>query len=109
MTLSSSESSAERSETAELTERDGHRILSAERRRILLAVLADRSTPIGLEALAAAVGEEEEGADGVKPETVERIAITLHHNHLPKLAELGIVDYDTTSNYVASFRDVVDH
>lgn len=105
MTLSSSESPNEPSETAPLTEDDRHRLLSSERRRVLLDVLADRSTPVGLEALARAIGEEEMGTDAVDPETTERIAITLHHNHIPKLAEAGVVDYDARSTYVAAFRD----
>lgn len=28
-------------------------------------------------------------------ESVERVAVSLHHNHLPKLAEFGVVDYDS--------------
>ena len=41
-----------------------------------------------VEALASAESDEER----------ERLAINLHHRHLPKLDEAGIVDYDPRSN-----------
>lgn len=105
MTLSSSESPGEASDTAAITEADRHWILTSERRRTLLEVLEDRSAPVGVEALAAAIGEAELGVEALEPETVERIAITLHHNHLPKLDDAGVVEYDTTSNHVSFFQD----
>lgn len=105
MTLSSSESPGEPPETTGITEAERHWILSSERRRTLLEILGGRSAPVGLEVLAEAIGEEELGVDALEPETIERIAITLHHNHLPKLDDAGVVEYDTTSNHVSSFQD----
>lgn len=42
----------------------------------------------------------EELATSVDGEHAERLADDLHHNHLPRLAAHGIVEYDTRSGYV---------
>ncbi|HKJ58395.1 MAG TPA: hypothetical protein VKA37_04135, partial [Halobacteriales archaeon] len=91
-------------ETATFTDSDRIRLLASNRRRVLLDVVEDRSTPVALETLAAAVGEAESGAGELERETVDRIAITLHHNHLPRLADAGVLDYDPASNHVAAVR-----
>lgn len=61
--------------------------------------------------------ELEDLADGVAEWEVEagmaddieerrrRVAIDLHHNHLPKLAEAAIVDYDPRSKTVKNWGD----
>lgn len=36
------------------------------------------------------------------PQDPDRLATALHHNHLPKLAECGIVEYDPLENRVAA-------
>lgn len=102
MTQSTTETTNDRPGTAPLSDSEWHRILSVERRRILLDVLDDRPTPIDLDALAEAVETRENGSE---PETVQQVAIALHHNHLPKLAELDVVEYDPETRIVESFRD----
>lgn len=102
--MSSSDTSNEQSGTARLPESERNRLLASERRRVLLDVIEDRSIPVDVETLAAAVGEVEFGDGDLPPEQIERISITLHHNHLPRLAEAGVLDYDATSNHVASIR-----
>ena len=102
MTQSTTEPTNGRSGTATISDSEWHRILSVERRRVLLDVLDDRPTPIDLGALARAVETRENGSE---QETVQQVAITLHHNHLPKLAELDAVEYDPEARIVESFRD----
>lgn len=103
MSHSSSDPTNERTGTARLTEPDLHRLLSSERRRILLDVLDERSIPVDVEELALAIAEREEGVDSLRADDVERVAISLHHHHLPRLADGGIVDYRPASNRVESF------
>ena len=105
MSQTSSDRTNGRSETEPLAESVRHRLLSCERRRILLDVLEESQTPIGLGSISAAVEERERNADPIDPEKDDRVAIALHHVHLPMLAEAGVVDYDATSNRVESFRD----
>ena len=72
----------------------------AERRRLLLDVLAEESEPAGLGELAATIAAREDGTDAVDEATAERVAVTLHHVHLPKMGELGILDYDPESHRI---------
>jgi hypothetical protein len=39
---------------------------------------------------------------GSDPVPADRLAIGLHHSHLPKLGDCGLVDYDPESHTVAS-------
>jgi|AntRauMinimDraft_3_1070383.scaffolds.fasta_scaffold00635_5 hypothetical protein len=88
--------------TADLSTSDRHKVLAAERRRVALDVLSDRSTPVDLEDLAVAIARRETDADVVDEEIVEQVAITLHHTHLPKMGELGVINYDPDSTVVES-------
>jgi predicted DNA binding protein len=63
-------------------------------RRKVLHALSTRDPPVHVEPLASAFAEADEGTDS----TVER----LHHVHLPKLAEAGLVEYDQDSNVVTA-------
>lgn len=65
------------------------------RRRCVLACLIGRSGPIELnevaELLSVALGSGT-SADG--PDDCDRLAIELHHVHLPKLAAAGLLEYE---------------
>jgi hypothetical protein len=91
---------AERPSTARLTESDRHDLLSDRRRRVVLDVLRARVTPISLDSLAEAVAVRETDCDTPGPETVDTVALTLHHNHLPRMANVGVLDYDAESRRV---------
>lgn len=86
--------------TADLTESERHRLLEDDRRRRVLEVLADRSGPIRLREMAVAVADRETGGDADDPETVSAVATALHHIHLPKLDELGVLAYDLDDNRI---------
>jgi hypothetical protein len=96
MVRTSNGTTDERTGSAGLSERGRHELLLADRRRVALAILAERTDPFGIDELAAAVArrETELGGDGDERPSVERIAITLHHNHLPRIADANLVDYD---------------
>jgi hypothetical protein len=76
-------------------------VLADDHRRTALAVLGERDGPVGLDALARAVAARvaTESTDE-RPTATRRIAITLHHHHLPKLAAAGLVEYDATTRTV---------
>lgn len=86
--------------TADLEESERHRLLEVDRRRHALFVLADRADPIGLEALSTAVAEREADVDADDADAVASVATTLHHIHLPKMADAGVVKYDATDKRV---------
>lgn len=95
------------SDGVELSESGRHDLLSSERRRTLLDVLESGSTPVELAALAASVHARERGTPTGGPGAREAVAIALHHVHLPKLDEAGVVDYDAVSGRVERVPDRV--
>lgn len=77
------------------------RCLADRRRRLLIECLSDQSGPLVVEELVQHVYEREvaESADSQSDDERVEIAITLIHNHLPRLSEAGVieVDYDTNT------------
>lgn len=84
----------------ELSESDRHLLLAVERRRVALDVLTEGSAPIFLDDLAVAVVEREVNDCVATEESVERVAISLHHHHLPKMENIGVVQYDPDERLV---------
>lgn len=93
------ETTEEDARTIDLATRDRHGLLMAERRRLALEILAGDSGSVDLEELAAGVATREEGPDADE-ETIERVAVALHHNHLPKMADLGVLAYDRDAHRI---------
>ncbi|MGM0398779.1 MAG: DUF7344 domain-containing protein [Halobacteriota archaeon] len=91
---------------ARIAEGDRHRILANERRRTVIAVLRASSTPISLDALAARVDDRTEGLAQGETDRLARVAIGLHHTHLPMLAEIGVITYDPETTYVDTCMDL---
>lgn len=81
-----------------MTESERHRVLSSTRRRVTLDVLARRGDSVHLRDLAAAVAEREDGPASPDGGVVDRVAVSLHHVHLPKLSDHDLVDYDRETN-----------
>jgi len=100
MTQSTYENTETQPGATELTESDRFRLLAAERRRDVLAVVTDRHAPFDLTDLATAVAKREHDEERPAEETIEEVAISLHHAHLPLMDELGIIDYVPETNRV---------
>lgn len=66
------------------------KVLAANRRRRVIRALLDADGTVSLTELADEVARERADADGV-PTDPERVEISLHHVHLPKLADAGLV------------------
>jgi len=67
-------------------------LVADRRRRHLLQTLREEDTA-SVDDLAGKLASD----GGASP---ERVAVDLHHNHLPKLADEEIVEYDSRSNTV---------
>ena len=80
--------------------------LANSQRRHVLAYLSERSEddPVHIDGLIDQVIARElvDGNSTVDPDSV---AATLHHVHLPKLDDLGLVDYDPETNVVSPVED----
>lgn len=79
-----------------------------ERRLRTFAVLRSESAPINVFPLARMVAAEETGAAhwAVTDDRVREVRISLHHNHLPKLADEGLVEYDHEEGTVTAVREI---
>ena len=82
----------------ELSARERHQLLASAKRRHALAVLAETSTEVELEELAERIVER---TDGTSPnDDTARVAVALHHVHLPKMDEVGILDYHPSTRRI---------
>lgn len=76
--------------------------VSNERRRYVLYSLDERDTDVAIDSLVDRIASVEAGAsERVLDEHRERIATALHHAHLPRLADIGLIEYDQTTKTVA--------
>ena len=85
------------------------RLLSDRRRRYVLYHLRDVERVTTLDALTEQVAHWE-GTGRDADANAERIAVSLVHNHLPKLEESGVVEYDRRQGDVVTaeqFDEVV--
>jgi len=85
-------STAEQEATAHLPETERHRLLANDRRRHLLDILEGVDATVRVRRLAERIGEREAAVD--ERVDVESVLLTLHHVHLPKLADADVVAYD---------------
>ncbi|WP_224449292.1 DUF7344 domain-containing protein [Haloprofundus salilacus] len=83
-----------------LTEADVHDILRNDRRRLTLEHLAETNSET-VRALSEHIGAIESGEDPPPRKVRQSVYISLHQTHLPKLDDLGVVDYDDNSKNVS--------
>ena len=79
-------------------------VLSTARRRAVLAVLTGEHSSMDVESLARDVAARERDVAPVtlSESIVEEVHVTLHHVHLPKLDDVGLVDYDPDDRSVTA-------
>lgn len=78
-------------------------VLSAvadEHCRVLIGLLADVETSISLEALVDQIAGQPRNTDLFSEPHRRQTRISLHHIHLPKLADCGIIAYDTEAKQI---------
>ena len=81
--------------------------LSTARSRHVLYVLSEASAnAVPLDELVAAVGARESGADAPAEAALAEIRSTLHHAHLPKLADLGLLGYKPSARTVTPTEEM---
>ncbi len=84
------------------------KIVANRRRRILLTQLRENGGGgVPLRELTEQIAQEESVASSLFDADHDRIAIELHHDHLPKLSDAGILTYDADTQmvwYVAAAR-----
>jgi hypothetical protein len=73
-----------------------HDVCAHRTRRRLLRALRSRPETT-LEAVAAALAES---GDDARPSERTRLEVALYHWHLPKMADLGVIEYDPESGRI---------
>lgn len=83
-------------------------VCGCKHRRIVLRVLEDQEPPVSIIDLTNAIIKHNHRTSEEKTpeETITQIQIGLHHAHLPKLAEAGVIQYDPERQVVESTAHV---
>lgn len=78
--------------------------MANERRRQVVAVLAGESTATDLSTLVDRVANRlpSDRTDPTSRPALRQLRVSLHHQHLPKLAAAGLVEYDAEAETVES-------
>lgn len=87
-------SSAAPSQERELAATEVHDVLRNQRRRLTLKRLREVEEPLTVSELAEYVASVESGESPPPENRRQSVYVSLHQTHLPKLDELGIVEYD---------------
>ena len=76
--------------------------LAHERRQTIVSILRESDGSLSLKALGTEIVAREEGKDvaEIENETVEKALISLHHSHLPKLSDAGLLEYDRETHSI---------
>lgn len=84
----------------ELRKEDIHTVLSNTRRRIVIECLREHGGAMDARELSERIAAVETGEDPPPRNIRQSAYVSLHQTHLPKLDDLDIVEYDSTSKQV---------
>lgn len=85
-------------------------VLANDRRRAIVEILAEEDRSVNLRLLAGWTAAETEGVplDALPEESIDRMEVRLHHVHLPKLEEAGVLLYDEAEKRVVPSDELTD-
>lgn len=95
MSTATREPQTDRLEASEI-----HDILRNDRRRLAIKCLRENGGTLSVRDLSEAVATRETGESPAPRDKRRSVYVSLHQTHLPKLDELGILEYDTDSKTV---------
>lgn len=84
-----------------LEEGDIHDVLRNDRRRLAIKALRDRDGQASVRNLSEVVAARETGENPPPKNKRQSVYVSLHQTHLPKLDDLGIIDYDADAKSVS--------
>ncbi|WP_312907039.1 DUF7344 domain-containing protein [Natronosalvus caseinilyticus] len=77
-----------------------HIVANQRRRSVLTQLIENERNDVGLDVLAKHLSPENPPPDSVETANSERLLLDLYHNHLPKLEDAGLVEYDDRTETV---------
>lgn len=78
-------------------------VLSIERRRIVLEYLLRQDGPVAVEELVDHIVAKSQSLDDTQSDDLRsQVSLSLHHVHLPKMADAGMAEYDRDRGLVES-------
>lgn len=83
----------------ELTESELHKLLADKERRLALEILADR-TNMRLTDVATEIAAQNAKDGTLQSKAIDQVKVRLHHIHLPKLDEFGLIEYNPKSGRI---------
>ncbi|MFC6724365.1 hypothetical protein ACFQE1_08265 [Halobium palmae] len=94
--------STDADERSELSKDDLFHVLQSGRRRLVLSFLRGATGPVDMREIAErlAAWENEKPLDDITSEERQRAYIALYQSHLPKLDEMGAVEYEQSRGVV---------
>ena len=89
------------------TRDDIFEILSNERRRCVLYYLQRQPSPVRMRSVVeyVAAWQNDKSVETVTPQERTRVYSALHQTHLPKLASVGLIEYDTNRREIRLLDD----
>lgn len=84
------------SDQAVLSQDEAYELLSSARRRFVISYLRSQDEPVVLNQLSQrlAAWENDVPVEELSDQQIKRIYVSLYQTHLPKLEEVGLIDYD---------------
>lgn len=87
--------------TAYLTEDDYYALLAAEERRLVLEILTYQGeSTMSLMEIASEIAKRKQNSDPHDQEDITAVAVGLHHVHLRKMGNLGVIHYDSKAKVI---------
>lgn len=96
------------SQETDLSEEDIHDVLRNRRRRLVIDILRESDEPVSVRELSEEIGAVEADSNPPPRNIKQSVYVSLLQTHLPKLDELGIVDYEPDGKQVRAKRRVRD-
>lgn len=90
-----------RGSSVDLSPVEIHDVLSNERRKMVIDLLREERTEMSARDLSEYIAERETGESPPPRNKRQSAYVSLHQTHLPKLDDLGIIEYDQSDKTVA--------
>lgn len=92
----------------DLSEEDIHDVLRNQRRRLVIDILQESDGPVSVRELSEEIGAFESGMNPPPRKIKQSVYVSLLQTHLPKLDDLGIVDYQSEGKMVTVGGELED-